>query len=92
MRLATILIVALLLLGAFVKQQEDTAKEPVVIEVQMLDEKLAPMGTALIPQSLAKQYREIEFYDGTTPPPGTDFDIIEIPMKEGGGVYMLCVR
>ena len=92
MRLATILIVALLL-GAFVNQQkEDPVKDPVVIEVQMLDEKLAPMGTALIPQSLAKQYREIEFYDGTTPPPGTDFDIIEIPMKEGGGVYMLCVR
>jgi len=94
MRLATILIVALLLMGAFVKNQQAAPElaEKAIIEIVMLDEAMNKVGTALVPLSIRDDYSYIEFYDGETPPAGTDFDIVTVQMKEGGETYLLCIK
>lgn len=62
-----------------------------VVEVLMFDEAgKSHIGTALFPHSLMDAYSNIEFYVGETPPPSVDFDIVAVPMKEGGEVYLLC--
>lgn len=94
MRLATIIFVALLLLGAsLIKKQHMQQDGSPVIEVVMFDEAGEKVvGTALLPLSLMDEYNHIGFYEGIAPPPGTDFDILPVPMKDGGEVYMLCVK
>jgi len=71
--------------------KQEGAAEGHVVEVLMFDESGANhVGTALFPHSLMDAYSNIEFYVGEAPPPGVDFDIVTVPMKEGGEVYLLC--
>ncbi|MCB9352610.1 MAG: hypothetical protein H6573_34765 [Lewinellaceae bacterium] len=90
MRTATILMITLLLATSCMQRQ--TEQQDSIEEVLMFDELGNEVGTALVPLSLTEAYSHIEFYDGVAPQPGTDFDIVSIPMQDGNEVYLLCIR
>jgi hypothetical protein len=74
-------------------QRQYDAPKVQVIEVVLWDEGMSnQIGTALLPKWWAYEYGHIEFFNGTYPPAGTDYDVLPARLKEGGEVYVLCIR
>lgn len=93
MRLATIFFIVFLLCAAFISSSQKAEKpEAAIVEIVMLDGKGDKVGTALVPIHLRDIYSDIRFYQGTFPSSSTDYDVLEIPMKGGGEVYMIGIR
>jgi hypothetical protein len=75
------------------QQYEAPAPKVQVIEAVLFDDGMTnQIGTALLPKWWAHEYRHIEFFNGTYPPAGTDFDVMTARLKEGGEVFVLCIR
>jgi len=93
MRYAAFILVLCFAAMAGLSRQQPEPSQPESVEVKMFDESGTRLvGTAVVPTRLAAEYREVSFYEGENPPPGTDFDIVAVPMKEGGDVYLLCIK
>lgn len=106
MKVATNIILLLVILGSCVEPLPENYNvkppsmmvgnpEPEIVEIVLPPRDGYPNGVTVdVERNLAIRYSDISVFEGITPPPSTDFDIIPLHIKGSArdSIYLICIK